>query len=1542
MQSFQGDPIADPNRRNASHAARVEMERRKVAAEKLPSLYSPSHASQQQDDRSQTIQSPSHWHARQEAAVDGGDSVVEILARQVKKLATEVQHLQTSTREREEDLQYHSRQSYEKLSRMHQLITNKERQLMDKIALIQGNLEQMDHSSKESRERRIRLAEQKTDMVKQAIEKRASLAETNVARERQERLESEAKLREDVRHRIEQALGALKANEEAIKSSNERTRKELHTTSQQQQENLNTMKAHLQESLVSLANRIQSTQASISGVEEKVGSRMKEIATKLQDLLKAEIKVRTSMVAKVTESQEKYEAIMNEELSKCLATMQAKTDLFQAKIEEIESSTRENQERLRESMTENFKQVHTNRASDQQAISNQFQEHQEKSQALHAEFTEFTKKTKFEIGSLEDRLFAAIRESCQESQDQIKAVEEQFSKSMEEKFAKLERLLSNEQLDRHQHCQNIKNDIDEKFSQLHSLGKQQEGALHDEIGSVRRVLECDIQDRHKQLQDLVKVHKNQISSEMEKNKEEHAEDTKHFQKQIKTMEQGQAERNRNLHDKIDGIGMQLQGLDDSIREEHENTGKRLEQKTKRLNDRVDALYGDLQREINRASSMEIEINGDLAKSKSELESAVSKLANETAQGLETQLRQQHEELSSFSENKVAAARAWLKAKIEAEESQRTAAIDNLRQELVEADHEQESRQSRMLEQSVTHSERTLRALIHQELSKCNTALDNLTNDVEARTINLRKDLERVETSFSVQAAMDQVCFQAENSAIRNQLESQISAHNNLKQTLDRQMANASSSIKSEASTRYEQIDTLKEEIKQAVENLSTTHSERSTELKLFQESASSEMIAKIEDLMNRFNRLSSETDSRLETTTSTLSIKLDSGMNEISTTTTERLIKIDEKVDNNFQVTEKERLQLEAKVKEQTGTIGESVIKLSAELGNVSTRVTQMNESCNKLENDLSTRLETKADVSVTSDLQKKLGEEIKNLQELLVKNSKALETSRTEIFGGIASEAQVIKESLGSVEKRVESISAEVSDANNRHTALHGMVSALQESKADKSDTSQLSDAVESAKLELKAEIANTLEELEKTKESSKSSAARTTEALQQNLAQVETQIKAFVSKVDAMKSEQDALGATVLGLEDTKADAVELSVLSEKTSAEVQKIYEQVRGEIDVTSRKLEDVNASLGIESKQSKNATNELSGKLQSVSELMTTIKTNHEALETTVSSSLKETKADSEDQKKLYVSVQKQIDELQDQLQDLIKNAMKEHENGKLKEETGRLQSSLKDVESQVKQLSESLGTVKESQESLGETVSALKDIKADSSLLKSFRDSTEEKLAQTAESVEECTKSQADLKEKLKVVESSVESIQKETAEAVALAKKSEVGQASIQEAVTSLHSTKAEYTSITELDQKIDYGLQAQHQAFEEQVRALTDDQQVISSKFEELEGVHIVIDTVQNEVGDLNSLIDSMKEKTEAVHASVLAMQDTKADNTVMQAGFEALRESLSDVSQKCDNLTEDTESNAQDLRMELLGQSETLRNEFNARIDSLYPQE
>lgn len=787
--------------------------------------------------------SPTHMFKRstQDNIPSNGHGVpsTETMAMQIQKLSSDVQHLHSAMREREEDESYYSKQAYEKLSRMHQLITNKERQLMDRIAAVQDQLGNVDCNGRENGERRIRLAEEKTEMVKQAFEKRAGMADMNVARERRERVEGEDRLRAEVRARFEQFTAALRDHEAFVKSYQGRATQDVQELQEEQRKNLQSIRDHFQDALVNVANRIKSVHGTIKQSESKVDTKIDQATKQLSDMLKAEIKVRKSALGKVVESLAQQEKIIQQEMTQLTASVHAKQDLHSCRLEEVDNTTRERHESFARETLASVVELRKDNRQLEQDLQAHVADFGTRIETVQSSLASAQKSITDDIEALSSQTAAGVQELRSDVFEKLGTLEDRMLRTMEERISKLERLLTNEQIDRHQHCQNVKNELTDQISQLRAYQAEQDHALRAELACTKENFDTLVQEKHTLLQNTLQStsttlqgHIDHLSASLDAT----------IQEVDRTAREGlssQAAAHSALQERVEHLSNESSASTEATRQEIRQLGKSLEQKITHANSRVDGVYGDVQREIDRATNKELELAGAIASARAILQKTITDATESLSSVLDAKLEQERTHSASYTDSKVSAARALLMTSIETESSTRcnenTELQESLRSEIkLSCDKIVQEAKA-----NLDSTAKSLRAEVEGTERARTQSILHLTTLVEATAHSLRVDFGNAQDEMNVRSAMDMLCAKVERESAVARLDEQQQDQEILQDAL-----------RAEISARERDMAKLRSETQGSVDALTASQGEEIAKLQAAQAAARSQAAQEKTDLQS--------------------------------------------------------------------------------------------------------------------------------------------------------------------------------------------------------------------------------------------------------------------------------------------------------------------------------------------------------------------------------------------------------------------------------------------------------------------------------------------------------------------------------------------------------------------------------------------------------------------------------------------------------------------------------------------------------------------
>ncbi|GBG23891.1 Hypothetical Protein FCC1311_001102 [Hondaea fermentalgiana] len=767
------------------------------------------------------------YHKRTpEAPPTYGVPSMEVMAMQIQKLSTDLQTMHASMRDRDEDQSYYSKQAFEKLSRMHQLITNKERQLMDRIAAVQEHLGTVDQTGRENGERRIRLAEEKTEMVKQAFEKRAGMAEMGVARERRERIEAEERIRADVRAKLEQFASTIRDNEALVKSVQTRANQSVQELQTEHLKSQQTLKDHLQDALVTLANRIKSLQTAHKQAETRAEDKTREATKQVSDMLKAEIKVRKSALAKVAEALAQHETLVRHDIAQIAANVHAKQELHGCKLEESEAAANTRHEAFAKDTEARLAALQRDRDSIEETMHNHVADLGTRIESLQSSLAAAQKTFSNEVRELSTHATSSVQALRADVFEKLAGLEDRMMHTLEERMSKFERLLSNEQLDRHQHCQNVKNEVTDQLKQLRLLHAEQDKDVRAELAQTREHVLSVLDESSKTLQASLQSSSDYAREHIERVAASAYEATAEVDRSAREALGAQAAQQKALQERIDSVHADLAAADDCAREEILALGKDVDVKLQRTSNRLDGVYGDLQREIDRATNKDLELAGSAAAARADLQTAISESASRLSATIDAKLEQERVRASAYTDAEVSTARETLAASIEAEANSRTAAVRGMHEDLSAAIAAASAKLQQGADENLAAARASLESALRDQDKAHSEGTAQLSTVLEASAHSLRVDIENARQELNVRAALDTLCAKVERESALAQIERQSTELANLREESQSDTSAMRALIAAEAATRETALQTAHKETKSALDALAASHNER--------------------------------------------------------------------------------------------------------------------------------------------------------------------------------------------------------------------------------------------------------------------------------------------------------------------------------------------------------------------------------------------------------------------------------------------------------------------------------------------------------------------------------------------------------------------------------------------------------------------------------------------------------------------------------------------------------------------------------------------
>ncbi|CAK8986111.1 UPF0301 protein BT_1078 [Durusdinium trenchii] len=581
----------------------------------------------------------------------------------VRQMAAELQGLRQASKAHDNDFSLTSKRTVENINRMHHILSEKEQTLSQKISQVQDHFDQADSMARDSGEHRIRLAEKKADMIKHTTDQRVAVAEAGLQRERRERVKAEQTLRQEMHSKFDGFESSLRQHENVLASTNSRFLKETKQAMLQQRGRLDNLEQRLKDSLGKLDVQISGSKSAMQAMEKQANTCLSAAKDQLQDLLKAEIKVRASMDEKTKQQLLEHRRNFDEQLSKISSRNQAKLQLFAAMLQDQDAALTSQDQRLSEAIQQQVAEVTQKQGQDHQHLSQVVGRLEEAVSNLETLLHRAQQDNQARHLALQTELNGQIAQFTHAFNLKLSELDQRTSARLDDVSVRFNATAEQERNARKHHLDGLRQQLAQELTQVRTLVHQESSRLAQALSTVNADAQLAVTNADEKLRVVITETRHHLEHEI---KQLSQIEVHHHEQLSQTLQ----DKALHLAKEHDALQQHVTGLQEELESAASLRAAKAAEKHKVVTATLEALASQVQAERDRAESQELDVNQRITKISAELETHLASCIKRLEESLDDKVEASRTRAMAYAEQKVAALRSLFKTSLEAETSTR--------------------------------------------------------------------------------------------------------------------------------------------------------------------------------------------------------------------------------------------------------------------------------------------------------------------------------------------------------------------------------------------------------------------------------------------------------------------------------------------------------------------------------------------------------------------------------------------------------------------------------------------------------------------------------------------------------------------------------------------------------------------------------------------------------------------------------------------------------------------------------------------------------
>jgi len=335
------------------------------------------------------------------------------LSTEVAMLKNQLQLVKESQKEYEVANQYHVETAWGRMNRLTDSIAENEKRLADRMNQMQHQNKEMDEMERDNEFRKLRMVEERGEMVKDTTEKRLNNTATTLSRERKDRLQAEETFRIENFEKWNSIETSWQAFQDTVGSKMESFIRESGTIKTEQKKQISAVSNQV-EHLISnttsqnMKNKSLFEKAQLEGKAAAIAA-----VERVEKLLKAEIRVRTSAFASLEAGFADHISNVKNEMTIGWSEEKSKMNVVETKLAFLESDNKEQYSNLYQHFETTLQQQQRDHNYRTEELYNYIEQQSERISNLDTWIRNFKKQSDDEKQEMEARfenLFAGMEE----------------------------------------------------------------------------------------------------------------------------------------------------------------------------------------------------------------------------------------------------------------------------------------------------------------------------------------------------------------------------------------------------------------------------------------------------------------------------------------------------------------------------------------------------------------------------------------------------------------------------------------------------------------------------------------------------------------------------------------------------------------------------------------------------------------------------------------------------------------------------------------------------------------------------------------------------------------------------------------------------------------------------------------------------------------------------------------------------------------------------------------------------------------------------